>query len=69
MSKMSKLSKQVKLHMALIQVQNLLKLTDNGQYTGFMTSHLLPVKYELERQLHCLTGYNKYAKVQESKTN
>lgn len=39
------------LILALIQVENISNLVKDNQYYGFMTSHLLPVKYELERQL------------------
>ena len=40
-----------KVILAQIQTNNLLELIKGMQYTGFFTSHLLPIKYELERQL------------------
>ncbi len=39
------------LILAHIQIENIAKLLDGNQYYGFMTSHLLPIKFELERQL------------------
>jgi len=51
--------------LAQMQIDNLLNLTKDLQYQGFLTSHLLPVKYELQRQLHLLTGTNYYNRIEE----
>ena len=56
---------KTKLILAQIQVENLHKLLNDGQYAGFFSSHLLPIKFEIERQLNCLTGHNKYTKIEE----
>ena len=40
--------------MARAQVDNLFELCDHFDYTEYMTNHLHPVKYELERQLRNL---------------
>ena len=50
--------------LAQIQIDNLLTLTKDLQYQGFLSSHLLPVKYELQRQLHLLTSSEQYSKIQ-----
>ena len=50
--------------LAQMQIDNLLNLTKDLQYQGFLTSHLLPVKYELQRQLHLLTSSKEYSKIQ-----
>ena len=50
--------------LAQIQIDNLLSLTKDLQYQGFLSSHLLPVKYELQRQLHLLTSSEQYSKIQ-----
>jgi hypothetical protein len=50
--------------LALMQIENLLELSKGLQYTGFLTSHLLPIKYEYERQLVLLTPASKPATVQ-----
>ena len=50
--------------LAQMQIDNLLTLTQDLQYQGFLTSHLLPVKYELQRQLHLLTSTEQYSKIQ-----
>jgi len=39
------------LILALMQVENVSKLVKDNQYYGYISSHLLSVKYELERQL------------------
>ena len=56
---------KTKLILAQIQVENLHNLLKDGQYAGFFSSHLLPIKFEIERQINCLTGYNKYTKIEE----
>ena len=56
---------KTKLILAQIQVENLHKLLNDGQYAGFFASHLLPVKFEIERQINCLTGINKYTTIKE----
>jgi len=50
------MDKKVKIILALQQINNITSLVAGNQYQGFMSSHLLPVKYELERQLHCING-------------
>jgi hypothetical protein len=50
------MNEQTKLILALMQIENVSKLLKDGQYTGFFTSHLLPIKFEIERQLNCLTN-------------
>ena len=53
-----------KIILAEMQINNLLELTKDLQYTAFLKSHLLPVKYELQRQLHLLTGSENYHKME-----
>ena len=54
-----------KIILAEMQINNLLELTKDLQYTAFIKSHLLPVKYELQRQVHLLTGSNYYNRIEE----
>jgi len=54
-----------KIILAEMQINNLLELTKDLQYTAFLKSHLLPVKYELQRQIHLLTGTNYYNRIEE----
>lgn len=54
-----------KLILGTIQINNLLLLTKDGPYAGFITSHLLPVKFELERQLSLLTNVTEQTKIKE----
>lgn len=39
------------LILAHIQVENISNLLRENNYEGFFTSHLLPLKFEIERQL------------------
>jgi len=58
------MDQKAKLILAQTQIDNLLELTQELQYQGFIKSHLLPVKYELQRQLHLLTSSKEYSKIQ-----
>jgi len=57
-----------KIILALMQIENLLELSQGLQYTGFLTSHLLPLKYEYQRQLNLLTPSPKSDTVDKSIT-
>ena len=59
------MNKQTKLILALQQTENIYELLQDGPYAAFFASHLLPVKYEIERQLNCLTNTNPYTKIKE----
>jgi len=45
------MDKKTKLILALQQIDNLSSLVRENNYEGFFTSHLLPIKYEIIRQL------------------
>ena len=49
----------MKLTLALMQVENIQQLLKDGQFAGFFTSHLLPIKFEIERQLTNLSHSSK----------
>jgi hypothetical protein len=59
------MDKHTKLILALQQTENIYKLLQEGEYAAFFASHLLPVKFEIERQLNCLTNTNSYTKIKE----
>ena len=59
------MNKQTKLILALQQTENIYKLLEDGPYVGFFASHLLPIKYEIERQINCLTNTKPYTKIEE----
>ncbi len=63
------MDQRTKLIFALQQTENIYNLLQDGKYAGFFASHLLPIKFEIERQLCCLTNTNPYTKIKESKTN
>lgn len=45
-----------RLLIALTQVENIVRLTENNEWKNYLYNHLSPVKYELERQLTNLNG-------------
>ena len=59
------MDKQTKLILALQQTENIYSLLQEGEYAAFFASHLLPIKYEIERQMNCLTNTNPYTKIKE----
>ena len=59
------MDQKTKLILAQMQVENLHKLLKDGQYAGFFSSHLLPIRFEIERQLANLTNTNLYTKIKE----
>ena len=59
------MNQKEKIILAEMQINNLISLTQDLQYQGFIKSHLLPVKYELQRQTHLLTGTNYYNRIEE----
>ena len=59
------MDQRMKLVLALMQVENLFELLKGGPYAGFFASHLLPIKFEIERQQSLLTNTNRYTKITE----
>ena len=53
------MTEEAKLHMALIQIQNLMLLTTGNEYQQFLHNHLVSVQVELQRQLTNLTHSSK----------
>lgn len=48
------MKKEIKLTLALMQIENISNLVRENNYEAFFTSHLLPIKFEIERQLTLL---------------
>ena len=59
------MDRQMKLVLAHMQVENIHQLLKDGPYAGFFTSHLLPIKFEIERQHSLLTNTNRYITIKE----
>ena len=59
------MDKKTKLIFALQQVENVFELMKDNPYAGFVSSHVLPLKFEIERQLSLLTNTNYYDKIKE----
>ena len=45
------MNEQTKLILALIQIDNLISLTNDNEYQKFLYNHLISVQVELKRQL------------------
>jgi len=45
------MTSKINLILALQQVENISNLVRENNYEAFFTSHLLPVKFEIERQI------------------
>ena len=45
------MNKKTKLILSLQQIDNISILVRENNYEGFFTSHLLPIKFEIQRQL------------------
>ena len=54
-----------KLHLALIQVDNVIRLLQNNEYESYMYRQLYIVKFELERQISNLTNAKQSSKIKE----
>jgi hypothetical protein len=52
------MTSKINLILALQQIDNISSLIRENNYEGFFTSHLLPIKFELQRQLN-LQNYGK----------
>ena len=50
---------KTKLVFALMQVENISELLEGNEYDHYLSTHLLPIKYELERQLTNLQNHPK----------
>jgi hypothetical protein len=59
------MDQKTKLILAQMQIENVYELLKDGQYAGFFSSHLFPVKFEIQRQLANLTNTNYYTKITE----
>ena len=56
---------KTKLILALMQIENIHELLKDGQYAGFFSSHVFPIKFEIQRQLANLTNTSLYTKIKE----
>jgi predicted RNA-binding protein with EMAP domain len=61
---MYSMTQKIKLLLALQQTENIYELIRGNQYEGFFASHLLNVKYELERQITNLTRAENCSKLE-----
>ncbi len=59
------MDQKTKLILAQMQVENIYELLKEGPYAGFFSSHLFPIKFEIQRQLSLLTNKNYSTKITE----
>ena len=63
------MTEETKLHLALIQVNNILSLIEGNQYEQFMKGKLIGLQVEINRQLSLLTFKKEQSKMEEQTTN
>jgi hypothetical protein len=59
---------EVKLHLALMQTQNILSLIEGNQYEQYMKTRLITIQVEMNRQLSLISA-SKYDTIKEQTTN
>ena len=59
------MTEEVKLHLALMQVNNIISLMQGNQYEQFMKGKLVGLQVEINRQLSCLTFDKEQSKIKE----
>ena len=63
------MTEEVKLHLALMQTNNILSLIQGNKYEQFMKNKLITLQVELNRQLSLLTSTKNYHRIEEQTTN
>ena len=59
------MDQRTKLHLALMQTNNILSLMQGNQYEQFMRNKLIPLQVEMNRQLSLLTSTKQYHRIEE----
>ena len=59
------MNEKTKLHLALMQTNNILNLIQGNQYEQFMKNKLIPLQVEMNRQLSLLTSSKQYHRIEE----
>ena len=59
------MTEEIKLHLALMQTNNILSLIQGNQYEQFMKNKLITLQVELNRQLSLLTNNKKSSTIKE----
>jgi len=59
------MTEEVKLHLALMQTNNILSLIEGNQYEQFMKNKIITLQVEMCRQLSLLTSTKNYNRVEE----
>ena len=59
------MDQRTKLHLALMQTNNILSLMRGNQYESFMKNKLITLQVEMNRQLSLLTSTQNYHRIEE----
>ena len=59
------MNEKTKLHLALMQTNNILSLIQGNQYEQFMRNKLISLQVEMNRQLSLLTSSKQYHRIEE----
>ena len=62
------MTNEVKLHLALMQVQNILSLIEGNQYEQYMRNRLITLQVEMNRQLSLISA-SKYDTIKGQTTH
>jgi hypothetical protein len=62
------MTNEVKLHLALMQTQNILSLIEGNQYEEYMKTRLITLQVEMNRQLSLISA-SKYDTIKEQTTH
>ena len=63
------MDEKTKLHLALMQTNNILSLIEGNQYEQFMRNKLISLQVEMNRQLSLLTSTAHYHRIEEQTNN
>ena len=63
------MDQKTKLHLALMQTNNILSLMEGNQYEQFMRNKLIALQVEMNRQLSLLTSTKQYHRIEEQTNN
>jgi len=59
------MTEEVKLHLALMQTNNIISLIEGNEYEQFMKNKLITLQVEINRQLSVLTNNKKSSTIKE----
>ena len=59
------MTERERLIIAVSQVENLTTLLEDNEWKNFLYQHLIPLKYELQRQIGLLTNTDNHTNIED----